>query len=105
MDLKKISLPYKFRFPLSPKSSQSWPRNYRKKTKEINSRKIKTKEKTREEKIRKKSLCQKSSQAATVRRREQALFRAPKGSPDHVHLGLKRAIAPHGINNVYVNFI
>jgi hypothetical protein len=51
MDLKEISLPYKFGFPLSPSnlSSQSWPRNYKKKTKEINSR-----EKTREEKMKKK---------------------------------------------------
>ena len=50
MDLKEISLPYKFGFPLSPSnlSSQSWPRNYKKKTKEINSR-----EKTREEKMKK----------------------------------------------------
>ena len=51
MDLKEISLPYKFGFPLSPRNlfSRSWPRNYKKKTKEINSRE-KTREKIREKK-------------------------------------------------------
>ena len=53
MDFKKISLPYKFEIPLglSNLSSQSWPRNYKKKTKEINSR-----EKNQRGKNRKKSL-------------------------------------------------
>jgi hypothetical protein len=65
MDLKEISLPYKFGFPLSPSnlSSQSWPRNYKKKkkTKEINSR-----EKTREKKIGKRVFAKKSQAAAAV---------------------------------------
>ena len=53
MDLKEISLPYKFGFPLSPSnlSSQSWPRNYKKKTKEINSREKKLERKLDKEKI------------------------------------------------------
>ena len=51
MNLKEISLLYKFEFPLSPSnlSSRSWPRNYKKKNKEINSIE-KTREKIREEK-------------------------------------------------------
>ena len=60
MDLKEISLPYKFGFPFSPSnlSSQSWPRNYKKKKKK---KKKKTKEINSREKNRKKSLCQKIS--------------------------------------------
>ena len=55
MDLKEISLSYKFGFPLSLSnlSSQSWPRNYKKKTKEINSREKKLERKQERKKIRK----------------------------------------------------